>query len=168
MESTIRRARGRSHTSDPVRDDIYRSELSDGNVGSWPLRLPALLLLQGIAREDCPGKRSIVRLSPSRSILHRRPGRGPNDKEHSRTCQVWRASRSVGIRSYRDGARRSHPAAALRYVEVREQSTTRSRCVAKDSYRGDVAGKSRGKYLCQRIGNRMLAFSKPLRPPFPS
>src|SRR5437667_8795175 len=56
MESTIRRARGWSHTSDPVRDDIYRSELSDGNVGSWPLRLPALLLFQGIAREDCTSR----------------------------------------------------------------------------------------------------------------
>src|SRR6266436_231333 len=160
MESPIRRARGWSHTSDPIRDDIYRSELSDGDVGSWPLRLPALLLFQAIARKDCAGQRQIARVSTSRSILHRGPGRGPNDKEHSRTCQARRASRSLGTRPYRDGARRPHPAAALRYVEVREQSTKRSRGLAKAPCRGDAAGKSRGKYLCQRIGKRVLAFGE--------
>src|SRR5258708_39614668 len=125
MESPIRRARGWSHTSDPVRNDIYRSELSDGNVGSRPLRLPALLLFQGIACEDCTRQRRIARVSPSRSILHRRPGRGANDKEHSRASQTWRASRSVSTRPYRDGAWRPHFAAALRYGEVRELSTPR-------------------------------------------
>src|SRR5258705_8224192 len=166
MESTIRRARGRSHTSDSVRDDIYRSELSDGNVGSWPIRLFALLLFQEIAREDCTRQRRIACVPPSRSILHRRLGRGPNDKEHSRACQTRRASRSIGTRPYRDGAWRPHFAAALRYAEVREQSPTRSRGVAKASCRGGAASKSRGKYLCQRIGKRVLAFGKSLRPPF--
>src|SRR5260221_13364314 len=122
MESTIRPACGWSHTSDPVRDDLYRSELSDGNVGSWPLRLPALLLFEGTSREDCTRQRRIARVSPSRSILHRRPGGGPNHEEHSRACQTRTASRSIGARPYRDGAGRPHFAAALRYAEVRERS----------------------------------------------
>ena len=125
-KSAIRRTRGWSHPSDPIRDDIYRSELSDGNVGSRPLRLLALLLFPGIACENCTRQRCSARVSPSRSVLHRSSGRGANDKEHSRASQTRRASRSVGTGPYRDGPGCPYFAATLRCAKVREQSTTPS------------------------------------------